>query len=186
MKHSEAASFLLQTEFSSSLFHLTAHPTSLFHYLYKEYMISPPPISPDVKFWSVFIPLSERTHEVDLLSFGPHGEGSSCGTEIVMEILTRGNNSQSRKRATERTLEGWDSIHSQPCAVSDLQALTPLFLQKQAAEVRSAPDPTQNLSFNLNLSQNSNDAVSASGTIFYDPDSADDIDDDDPDDDLDI
>lgn len=34
--------------------------------------------------------------------------------------------------------------------------------------------------------QNSNDAVSASGTIFYDPDSADDIDDDDPDDDLDI
>lgn len=136
MKHSEAASFLLQTEFSSSLFHLTAHPTSLFHYLYKEYMISPPPISPDVKFWSVFIPLSERTHEVDLLSFGPHGEGSSCGTEIVMEILTRGNNSQSRKRVTERTLEGWDSIHSQPCAVSDLQALAPLFLQKQAAEVR--------------------------------------------------
>ncbi|XP_006454383.1 hypothetical protein AGABI2DRAFT_182359 [Agaricus bisporus var. bisporus H97] len=147
-------------------------------------MISPPPISPDVKFWSVFIPLSERTHEVDLLSFGPHGEGSGCGTEIVMEILTRGNNSQSRKRVTERTLEGWDSIHSQPCAVSDLQALAPLFLQKQAAE--SAPDPTQNLPFNLNLSQNSNDAVSASGTIFYDPDSADDIDDDDPDDDLDI
>jgi elongator complex protein 5 len=136
MKPSETASFLLQTDFSSSLFHLTAHPTSLFHYLFKEYMISPPPISPDVKFWSVFIPLSERTHEVDQLFFGPQSEGSSCGTEIVMEVLSRGSNSQTRRRATERTLEGWDSVKPQPYPISELQALRPLFLQKPVVEVR--------------------------------------------------
>lgn len=136
LKPSEIASFLLQTDFSSSLFHLTTHPTSLFHYLFKEYMVSPPPISPDVKFWSVFIPLSERVHEVDHLFLGPQGEGSSCGTEIVMEILSRGNNSRSRRRATERTLEGWNSVKSQPCAISELQSLKLLFLQKSVVEVR--------------------------------------------------
>jgi len=85
-----------------------------------------------------------------------------------------------------------------------------------------APDPTQNLSFNLSLSESQQRsraevplpyahegltshieyiplvclfnctgqridmARSNTGVIFYDPDSADDIDDDDPDDDLDI
>ncbi|KAF8216175.1 hypothetical protein K438DRAFT_1800190 [Mycena galopus ATCC 62051] len=65
-------------------------------------------------------------------------------------------------------------------------------------------DPTQDVSFNLNLtaSQQSSRALvplpyvhegkpretqsTAPAAIFYDPDSADDIDDDDPDEDLDI
>ncbi|KAF5356284.1 hypothetical protein D9756_003805 [Leucocoprinus leucothites] len=198
----ETADLLIQTSFSSSLVHLKAHPTSLFRHLSKEYMISPPPITHDIKFWSIFIPFSERVREVERLSFGSDGEGTSCGKEMVVEIQVRGINTHSRKRGSERVLEGWDSRKHTPCAISDLQDLKPLFSPKQVAE--DVPDPTQNLPFNLSLNesqqqsrakvplpyahegQRSDTTHASQGTIFYDPDSADDIDDDDPDEDLDI
>ncbi|KAJ3561857.1 hypothetical protein NP233_g9939 [Leucocoprinus birnbaumii] len=198
----DTADLFLQTTFSSSLVLLRAHPTSLIRHLSKEYMIAPPPVTEDIKFWSIFIPFSERAHELDRLSFGSGAEGSGCGREIVVEILTRGVNAQSRKRGTERVLEGWDTNTGTPCQTSDLQSLKLLFSQKQVAE--AAPDPTQNLSFNLSLNesqqqsrakvplpyahegQRSDTTPANTGAIFYDPDSADDIDDDDPDEDLDI
>lgn len=135
LKDDDTIDLLLQTTFSSSLVHLTAHPTSLFRYLSKEYMILPPPLTPDVKFWAVFMSFSERTHEVERLSFGPAGEGSGYNGEMVVEILTRGINTRSRKRGTERRLEGWKSTENSPCAVSDLQDLKPLFSREHATEV---------------------------------------------------
>ncbi|KXN89977.1 hypothetical protein AN958_04982 [Leucoagaricus sp. SymC.cos] len=182
LKQDETSELFLQTTFSSSLIHLVAHPTALFRHLAKEYMVSPPPMTPDVKFWSVFIPFSERLHEVEKLFFGPGGEGSGGCSEIVIEIIVRGINAQSRKRGTERSLEGWDLTKNTPCAISDLHDLQSLFSQKHKAE--TAPDPVQSLSFNL--SKKTDNATVNSGAIFYDPDSADDIDDDDPDEDLDI
>lgn len=89
----------------------------------------------DIKFWSIFIPFSERTHEVERLSFGPSGEGSGSGSEFVIEILARGINNHSRKRGTERVLEGWDSNKNLPCSISDLQDLKLLFSQKPVTEV---------------------------------------------------
>lgn len=88
----------------------------------------------DMKFWSIFIPFSERTHEVERLSFGPGGEGTGCSHEMIIEIVIRGTSTQSRKRGIERMLEGWNSIKNLPCAISDLQDLKTLFIQKQAAE----------------------------------------------------
>lgn len=202
VKPENTADLFLQTSFSSSLVHLKAHAASLFLHLSKEYMISPPPVTPELKFWSIFIPFSERLDETERLSFGPHGEGSGCSREMVIEILVRGINTQSRKRGTERVLEGWDATRSTPCPVPDLQSLKSLFSQK--VPIEAAPDPTQNLSFNLSLSESQQQSRakvplpyvhegkhidiirSNQGVIFYDPDSADDIDDDDPDDDLDI
>ncbi|KAF9453767.1 hypothetical protein P691DRAFT_554579 [Macrolepiota fuliginosa MF-IS2] len=198
----EVGPLLLQTDFSSSLIHLMAHPTSLFRYLSREYMLPPPPMTPDAKFWGIFLPFSKRMNEVERLSFGIDGEGSSNNGEMVVEILTRGINNQSRKRGTERLLAGWDSNKSLSCSILDLEDLKPLFSQNTTVEI--APDPAQNLSFNLSLSesqqqsraqvplpyahegQRPNATASNAGTIFYDPDSADDIDDDDPDEDLDI
>ena len=167
VKPENTADLFLQTSFSSSLVHLKAHAASLFLHLSNEYMISPPPVTPELKFWSIFIPFSERLDETERLSFGPHGEGSGCSREMVIEILVRGINTQSRKRGTERVLEGWDATRSTPCPVPDLQSLKSLFSQKVPIEVfifgsnsdyanlgkKAAPDPTQNLSFNLSLSE---------------------------------
>ena len=66
---------------------------------------------------------------------------------------------------------------------------------------QAPPDPTQNLSFNVNLTPSQQESRARvplpyahegkppeihTSSIIYDPDSADDIDDDDPDEDLDI
>jgi elongator complex protein 5 len=66
---------------------------------------------------------------------------------------------------------------------------------------QAPPDPTQNLSFNVNLTPSQQESRAQvplpyahegkppeipTSSIIYDPDSADDIDDDDPDEDLDI
>ncbi|PIL32016.1 hypothetical protein GSI_06720 [Ganoderma sinense ZZ0214-1] len=191
---------LNQTRFSPSLTHLTAHPSALLMHLASAYLTPPPPLSPDEKFWGVFIPISERHYESEKLVFGPGGEGSGSPAEFVVEVLVRGGvDNAGRRRGTQRVLEGWSAALGSPCELHQLESLKALWSKKNVIEVQSAPDPTQDLSFNLNLTleqQRSRSQVplpyahegkpQAAGAILYDPDSADDLDDDDPDDDLDI
>ncbi|KAG1744875.1 hypothetical protein EDD22DRAFT_786134 [Suillus occidentalis] len=191
---------LTQTSLSPTLMHLTAHPPAIITHIASAYFTHPPPAGPAEKFWSVFIPFSERTHESERLVYGPEGNGTSAGAwvskgtrEFVVEILIRGGS----KRGVERSVEGWKG--DVPCDLQALDSLTSIWTRRNAEEAR--PDPTQNVSFNLNLTpsqeksraqvplpyahEGGNPATTA-GAILYDPDSADDIDDDDPDEDLDI
>ncbi|KAM5535417.1 hypothetical protein V8D89_010939 [Ganoderma adspersum] len=194
---------LVQTRFSSSLTHLTAHPSALLTHLASAYLTPPPPLSPDEKFWGVFIPITERHYESEKLVFGPGGEGSGSSTEFVVEVLARGGaDDTGRRRGAQRVLEGWSVAFGGPCELHQLENLKALWSKKTVVEVQNVPDPTQNLSFNLNLTpeqQRSRARVplpyahegkpaqpQAAGAILYDPDSADDLDDDDPDEDLDI
>ncbi|RXW23474.1 hypothetical protein EST38_g2382 [Candolleomyces aberdarensis] len=194
-------SLVTQASFSASLVHIRGHPTAIVTHLDTEYLTPPPPLSPDVKFWSVFIPLSQRQSDVNELVFGAKGEGSGDYTEIVVEILVRGG--AGKKRNVERELEAW-SLSLGPCQWNDLEALKTIASKRVPVEAPTAADPTQNLSFNLSLTTAQQEArsqvplpyahegkpiekpVDAKGAIFYDPDSADDLDDDDPDEDLDI
>ncbi|KAL4261144.1 Elongator complex protein 5 [Pleurotus pulmonarius] len=156
---------LIQSSFSSSLTHITVYPPVILTHLASEYLTPPPPLSPEPKFWGVFLPFSERASETDRLVYGPEGQGSGSQEEIIVQILD-------------------GKIYS----------------AKKAEQ--SIPDPTQNVSFNLNLTpqqqqsraqvplpyahESSKPDPIQGAAIFYDPDSADDIDDDDPDEDLDI
>lgn len=188
--------------FSPSIVQLTAHPPVLLAYLAKDYLTPPPPASPKAKFWSAFLPLSERSRDVDRLVYGATGEGRSEASEMVLEILVRGGEGPGRKRGIERELEGW-SLSEGACDLTKLESLKGVWTKKTIAE--AAPDPTQNVSFNLNLTSSQQESraqvplpyahegrplarqtSSTPAAIFYDPDSADDIDDDDPDEDLDI
>ncbi|KDR85043.1 hypothetical protein GALMADRAFT_313922 [Galerina marginata CBS 339.88] len=199
--HSQSPSSLLplltQTAFSSSLSHIIVHPPVLIAHLATEFLMPPPPLSPLQKFWSVFLPVSERTHDTDRLVFGLAGEGSGIPSEFVVELVVR--EGTGRKRGVERVLEGWSDG---PCELSALETLRH-FTRKQKEQTQAAaPDPTQNLPFNLNLTSSQQESRaqvplpyehegtpitrSTPSAIFYDPDSADDIDDDDPDEDLDI
>ncbi|KAJ7631035.1 hypothetical protein FB45DRAFT_917257 [Roridomyces roridus] len=187
--------------FSPSLSLVIPHPTALLLHLATEYLTPPPPLSPEPKFWSIFLPMSERMEESERLVFGSAGEGAGDSEQFVIEVIARGDGDGLRRRGVDRTLHGW-SMAKGLCSLEDIDALKPLW-------ARSVPDPTvadptQNVSFNLNLTeaqQNSRAQVplpyahegkpsdkpaTASAAIFYDPDSADDIDDDDPDEDLDI
>ncbi|KAF9822227.1 hypothetical protein IEO21_00221 [Rhodonia placenta] len=190
-----------QTRFSSSIAHITAHPAALIKHVAAEYLTPPPPLSPPEKFWRVFIPIAERHYEAEKLVFGPGGAGSG-GSDFVLEVLVRGADGPGRRRGVERVLEGWaaDNQGGSPCELRELDDLKSLWLRKVVEE--SGPDPTQNLSFNLNLTPQqqqlraqvplpyAHEGTSAikedTAAILYDPDSADDIDDDDPDEDLDI
>ncbi|KAF9531972.1 hypothetical protein CPB83DRAFT_848124 [Crepidotus variabilis] len=201
--HTQSPSPLLplitSTSFSTSLVHVTSHPPALIQHLATEFLMPPPPLSPLPKFWSVFLPVSERIQDTERLVFGPGGEGSGHPAEIVVELIVR--DASGRKRGLERVLEGWSSNSNQgSCDLIALESLKDLM--KKQKEQLSAPDPTQNLSFNLNLTSSQQESRAqvplpyahegrivpspAPATIFYDPDSADDIDDDDPDEDLDI
>ncbi|KAJ7038143.1 hypothetical protein C8F04DRAFT_1220421 [Mycena alexandri] len=190
---------LSQPRFSPSLTHVIAHPPALLIHLSTEYLTLPPPLSPEAKFWGIFLPVSERVHESERLIFGPDGEGTGDTEELVIEVIVRGDAEGSRRRGVDRTLQGW-SLTRGPCPLAEITALKSLWSRNIAEPV--VVDPTQNVSFNLNLTesqQNSRAQVplpyahegkpmdkAASAAIFYDPDSADDIDDDDPDEDLDI
>ncbi|KAG6842612.1 hypothetical protein C0991_000138 [Blastosporella zonata] len=199
---SQLIPLLTQPTFSPSIVQFIAHPVILLTHLATEYLTPPPPSSPKAKFWSAFLPLSERTHDVERLIYGSNtnGEGSGGIAEIIFEILVRGG--EVRKRGIERELEGW-SVSTGPCDLTKLEGLKGVWSKKAIAE--SGPDPTQNVSFNLNLTSSqqesraqvplpyahegnpsTNKAANTAAAIFYDPDSADDIDDDDPDEDLDI
>ncbi|KAJ7925840.1 hypothetical protein B0H13DRAFT_1599977 [Mycena leptocephala] len=190
---------LCQPGFSPSLTHVISHPPALLVHLSTEYLTLPPPLSPEAKFWGIFLPVSERVHESERLIFGAEGEGTGDDDELVIEVLVRGDGEGLRRRGVDRTLQGW-SLTQGARPLAELTALKPLWSRNI-----TVVDPTQNVSFNLNLTasqQNSRAQVplpyvhegrkpvekqpSASAAIFYDPDSADDIDDDDPDEDLDI
>lgn len=81
----------------------------------------------------MFLPVASRTYETEELVLGPNGEGSG-GNDIVLEVLVRG--SDSRKRAVDRVLEGWDIAKEQACELRDLESLKALWTAKSTiAEV---------------------------------------------------
>lgn len=102
--------------------------------------------------------------------FGLEGEGSGGGGkgELVVEVLSRGAG-EGRKRGVERVLEGWSVAKGGPCELTSLESLKSIWTRKVVEEVgisfarpvvdshrislrlQGAPDPTQNVSFNLNL-----------------------------------
>ncbi|KAF8912712.1 hypothetical protein CPB84DRAFT_1670900 [Gymnopilus junonius] len=202
--HSQSPSNLLplitQTSFSSSLAHVITHPTALIAHLAIDFLMPPPPLSPLPKFWSVFIPVSERIHDTERLVFGTGGEGSGYPSEFVVEVIVR--EGVGRKRGVERILEAWSSTLEGPCELTVLESLKKYAEKPKEYAQSAAPDPTQNLSFNLNLTTSQQESraqvplpythdgkpiiSNPPAAIFYDPDSADDLDDDDPDEDLDI
>ncbi|KAJ7181717.1 hypothetical protein C8R43DRAFT_970081 [Mycena crocata] len=192
---------LCQPAFSPSLTHVISHPPSLLLHLSTEYLTLPPPLAPEAKFWGIFLPVSERVEESERLIYGTDGEGIGDEDEPVIEVIVRGDGEGLRRRGIERTVQGW-SLARGPCQLAEMNSLKSLWSRNIAEP--TVVDPTQNVTFNLNLtaSQQSSRAqvplpyahegnplekqASASAAIFYDPDSADDIDDDDPDEDLDI
>ncbi|KAF9015197.1 hypothetical protein BDQ17DRAFT_25408 [Cyathus striatus] len=191
---------LTETRFSPSLTLVTAHPPVLLTHIATEYLTPPPPASHEAKFWSIFLPISERGYDIEQLVFGGQGRGCGDPDEFVAEVVVRSAEG-GRKRAVERVLEGWSSADG-PCDLTTLSSLKSLRLKALVAQPTS--DPTQNVSFNLTLTVSQQESRAQvplpyahegkplsltnnqAGAIFYDPDSADDIDDDDPDEDLDI
>jgi len=114
---------LSQTSFSPSLVVHTAYPTSLLLHISTNYMTPPPPLSPEPKFWSVFLPISERQHDIDAIVYGGEGSGSHVAEEFVVETIARGGQSGSRRRrAVERNLRGWRSPNGF-CELKDLSQL---------------------------------------------------------------
>ncbi|KAI0043208.1 hypothetical protein FA95DRAFT_1584187 [Auriscalpium vulgare] len=191
---------LLPPRLSPALTHLTAHPPALLTHLASAHLTPPPPATPPARFFRVFTPLAARAWEVERLVFGADGSGGGGG-EAVVEVLVRAAVVGEKRRGVVRVLEGWSRTKG-PVALDALESLRGVWTRKTAEE--SAADPTQHLSFNLNLTpqqqqsraqvplpyahegEASNQISSTAGVILYDPDSADDIDDDDPDEDLDI
>lgn len=106
---------LTQTHLSATLTHIIAHPPSLLTHLSSSYFTPPPPTGPAEKFWTIFIPISERAHESEALVYGPEGTGTCTGggtdlREIVVELIVRGIAAEGRKRGIERTIEAWSGI----------------------------------------------------------------------------
>jgi len=196
---------LLSTKLSSSLTHIIAHPPQLIAHVATVHLALPPPNTQSDRFWKVFSPIAARSWEVEKLTYGAEGAGSSSRyDEVVLEVLVRSPSSafgDGRRRGAERTLEGWSRV-SGSCELTELESLR-FALGYSAVKERTAPDPTRNLPFNLNLTPNQHQARSmvplpytpenniidssiVAGSIYYDPESADDMDDEDPDEDLDI
>ncbi|KAI6005339.1 hypothetical protein F5J12DRAFT_836228 [Pisolithus orientalis] len=192
-------SLLTQTALSPTLTHVIAHPPVLIEHLITAYSTPPPPAGPAEKFWSVFIPISERAPESQRLVYGPDGTGACTGAgddakEFIVELIIRGVGIEGGKRTTERMLEGWNGEAAE--SPEKLGSLKALLSRKKVDE--KPLDPMQSVSFNLHLTASQEESrgrvplpyahqLSATcSTIYYEPDSADDIDDDDPDEDLDI
>ncbi|PAV22392.1 hypothetical protein PNOK_0234900 [Pyrrhoderma noxium] len=146
---------------------------------------------------------------------GPNGDNSSNSIdpskdEIIVEIIHRSrssftnNSGSSRRNGVEHTLEGWSIPLNKPLPLQDLASLKSIWRRKVMPD-QEEPDPTKNLTFNLNLTDSQQasrsqvplpyehdsrtsqqPAQSNEAHIFYDPDSADDLDDEDPDEDLDL
>jgi len=114
---------LSQTSISPSLVLHAAYPTSLLLHISTNYMTPPPPLSPEPKFWSVFLPISERQHDIDAIVYGGEGSGSPVTEEFVVDTIVRGGqNGSRRKRAVERNLRGWKSLNGF-CELKDLTQL---------------------------------------------------------------
>lgn len=132
---------LKQVSFSQTLTAITAFPPELLTHISSAYLTNPIPLSPPEKFWRVFIPLAERTRDVEQLVFGPDGEGGAGGgpsDEIVVEILVRGRGVEaattglpsSRRKGVERVLEGWNESRDGACSLADLDSLRSIMKQK--------------------------------------------------------
>lgn len=94
-------------------------------------MTPPPPLSPEAKFWGVFIPISERDRDTEALIFGHGGEGSGGHREMVVEVIARGGAGTSgRRRAVERSLEGWDIDQGQSVDLSQMSSLVSIWQRK--------------------------------------------------------
>lgn len=130
----ELISLVTQTSFTPSLVHIKGHPTAILHHLSVEYLTPPPPLSPEPKFWSVFLPLSQRQKDVNVLVFGSNGEGSGDSNEIVLEMLVRGL--AGRKRNVDRELEAW-SLARGPCEWRHLETLKSIWAKQAPPEVYS-------------------------------------------------
>jgi len=113
---------LSQTSFSPFLVVHTAYPTSLLLHISTNYMTPPPPLSPEPKFWSVFLPISERRHDIDAIVYGGEGSGSHVTEEFVVETIVRGQNGSRKKKTVERNLRGWKSPNGF-CELKDLSQL---------------------------------------------------------------
>ena len=86
----------------------------------------PPPLTPLPKFWSLFLPISERVHDTEQLVFKADGEGTGHRTEFVVEVVVRDGGGNGRHRGIERVLEGWSTIQGGPCELSGLESLSHL------------------------------------------------------------
>ena len=136
---------LSQTSFSPSLLLHVAYPTSLLLHVAKNYMTPPPPLSSEPKFWSVFLPISERQKDVDVIVFASEGSGSHVTEEFVVETIFRsGQNGGRKKRAVERNLRGWRSPNGF-CELKDLSQLRGLWGSKKGSPeaVRAPSVPLQ-------------------------------------------
>ena len=101
-------SLFIQPSFSSSLLHIRAHPPGIITHLAAEYFTPPPPYSPIPKFWSVFVPFSEREHTMKELVFGNNPQIARGTKEILLEVILRQPAGQATKRRSiERELEAW-------------------------------------------------------------------------------
>ncbi len=115
------------------------HPPALFHYLATEYLSPPPPASPEVKFWGIFIPVSERISDVTRIVYGTGGEGSGGSEEFIVEVVSRGGENGGRRKAVERVLEGWDIKQSLAVELAEMSSLKALFGQPTATVEEACP-----------------------------------------------
>ena len=120
---------LTQTHLSPTLTHIIAHPPSLLTHLASSYLAPPPSAGSAEKFWTVFIPVSERIHESEALVYGHEGSGTSSGggpdlTEFVVELIVRGVATEGRKRGIDRTIEAWNGVSpDQPQKLDSLKSI---------------------------------------------------------------
>lgn len=129
---------LTSTSFSSSLCHVISHPPALLNHIAAEYLTVPSPNEEqdtDPKFWSVFIPIRDRSYESERLVFGPEGKGSGDDVAVVVELIIRGSaEGAGRRRGVQRSLSGWDLLNLCERRLDELGSLRTLW--------RKAP-PTQ-------------------------------------------
>lgn len=121
---------IIQTSFSPTLALVKAHPPTLLIHLATEYLITPPLAPPAAKFWAVFLPVSERGSDTDLLVYGNAGEGQGDPAEMVVEILIRSAGGPGKKRGVNRVLEGWSTTQG-PCELRRLSSLIGIMSVKQ-------------------------------------------------------
>ena len=129
-------SILTQTRLSATLTHIIAHPPSLLTHLASSYLVLPPPAGPAEKFWTVFISVSERAHESEVLVYGPEGTGTCSGggelREFVVEVIVRGIAAEGRKRGIERTIEAWSE--TSPEHLQRLDSLKSIWLRGKSPD----------------------------------------------------
>ena len=116
---------------------MIAHPPALLAHLAEAYLTPPQTTPPYEKFWSVFLPFSEREYEVDQIVFGRSGTGSGAH-EIVVQVLVRDGQERGKRRAIERVLEAWSSDRDGACELGELHGLASVMRPvPRAEEVRS-------------------------------------------------